>query len=117
MGPQISWSLSALCLAWGTLTQEAEPRSAERPLAPSACLLPQVESATGGSPLSNQFFLAATRGATYGADHDLGRLHPHVMASIRAQSPIPNLYLTGTLLILPGPVILGHLVPTVLCAL
>jgi hypothetical protein len=57
----------------------------------------QVESVTGGSPLTNQFFLAAPRGAPYGADHDLGRLHPHVIASIRTQSPIPNLYLTGTL--------------------
>jgi all-trans-retinol 13,14-reductase len=55
----------------------------------------KVESVTGGSPLTNQFFLAAPRGAPYGADHDLGRLHPHVIASIRTQSPIPNLYLTG----------------------
>lgn len=61
-------------------------------------LLPlQVDSVTGGSPLSIQFYLAAPQGACYGADHDLGRLHPGAMASIRAQSPIPNLYLTGML--------------------
>ncbi|XP_019825900.2 all-trans-retinol 13,14-reductase isoform X2 [Bos indicus] len=55
----------------------------------------KVDSVTGGSPLSVQFYLAAPQGACYGADHDLGRLHPGAMASIRAQSPIPNLYLTG----------------------
>ncbi|KAM9212124.1 LOW QUALITY PROTEIN: all-trans-retinol 13,14-reductase-like [Dugong dugon] len=55
----------------------------------------QVDSVTGGSPLTNQFYLAAPRGACYGADHDLGRLHPHVIASVRAQSPTPHLYLTG----------------------
>ena len=60
-------------------------------------LPPQVDSVTGGSPLTSQFYLAAPRGACYGADHDLGRLHPGAMASMRAQSPIPNLYLTGTL--------------------
>uniref|UniRef100_A0A8D1RUT3 All-trans-retinol 13,14-reductase n=1 Tax=Sus scrofa TaxID=9823 RepID=A0A8D1RUT3_PIG len=57
----------------------------------------KVDSVAGGSPLTTQFYLAAPRGACYGADHDLSRLHPHVMASMRAQSPIPNLYLTGYL--------------------
>ncbi|GAB5569784.1 all-trans-retinol 13 [Prionailurus iriomotensis] len=55
----------------------------------------KVESVVGGSPLTYQFYLAAPWGACYGASHDLDRLHPHVMTSMRAQSPIPNLYLTG----------------------
>ncbi|XP_060025680.1 all-trans-retinol 13,14-reductase isoform X3 [Lagenorhynchus albirostris] len=63
----------------------------------------KVDSVTGGSPLTNQFYLAAPRGACYGADHDLGRLHPGAMASMRAQSPIPNLYLTGLSLLWPLP--------------
>lgn len=58
----------------------------------------KVDSVIGGSPLTNQYYLAASRGATYGADHDLARLHPYTMASLRAQTPIPNLYLTGTFL-------------------
>nr|XP_027804698.1 all-trans-retinol 13,14-reductase isoform X2 [Marmota flaviventris] len=74
----------------------------------------KVESATGGSPLTNQFFLAATRGATYGADHDLDRLHPYVMASIRAQSPIPNLYLSGQDIFTCG--LMGALQGALLCS-
>lgn len=74
----------------------------------------KVESVTGGSPLTNQFYLAAPRGACYGADHDLSRLHPHVMASIRAQSPIPNLYLTGQDIFTSG--LMGALQGALLCS-
>ncbi|XP_012890906.1 PREDICTED: all-trans-retinol 13,14-reductase [Dipodomys ordii] len=74
----------------------------------------KVESVTAGSPLTNQFFLAAPQGATYGADHDLSRLHPHVMASIRAQSPIPNLYLTGQDIFTNG--LMGALQGALLCS-
>nr|XP_004660588.2 all-trans-retinol 13,14-reductase [Jaculus jaculus] len=74
----------------------------------------KVESVTGGSPLTNQFFLASPRGATYGADHDLGRLHPHVMASMRAKSPIPNLYLTGQDIFTCG--LMGALQGALLCS-
>lgn len=74
----------------------------------------KVDSAIGGSPLTNQFYLAAPRGACYGADHDLGRLHPHVMASLRAQSPIPNLYLTGQDIFTCG--LMGALQGALLCS-
>uniref|UniRef100_A0A8C3VUY9 All-trans-retinol 13,14-reductase n=1 Tax=Catagonus wagneri TaxID=51154 RepID=A0A8C3VUY9_9CETA len=74
----------------------------------------QVDSVTGGSPLTTQFYLAAPRGACYGADHDLSRLHPHAMASLRAQSPIPNLYLTGQDIFTCG--LMGALQGALLCS-
>ncbi|XP_033031180.1 all-trans-retinol 13,14-reductase isoform X2 [Trachypithecus francoisi] len=74
----------------------------------------KMESVTVGSPLTNQFYLAAPRGACYGADHDLGRLHPRMMASLRAQSPIPNLYLTGQDIFTCG--LLGALQGALLCS-
>ncbi|XP_006866653.1 PREDICTED: all-trans-retinol 13,14-reductase [Chrysochloris asiatica] len=74
----------------------------------------QVDSVTGGSPLTNQFFLAAPRGAVYGADHDLSRLHPSAMASMRAQSCIPNLYLTGQDVFTCG--LMGALQGAMLCS-
>nr|XP_055182986.1 all-trans-retinol 13,14-reductase isoform X2 [Nyctereutes procyonoides] len=74
----------------------------------------KVDSVIGGSPLTYQFYLAAPRGACYGADHDLDRLHPHVIASLRAQSPIPNLYLTGQDIFTCG--LMGALQGALLCS-
>ncbi|XP_036895349.1 all-trans-retinol 13,14-reductase isoform X2 [Sturnira hondurensis] len=74
----------------------------------------KVDSVTGGSPLTSQFYLAAFRGATYGADHNLSRLHPQGIASIRAQSPIPNLYLTGQDVFTCG--LMGALQGALLCS-
>uniref|UniRef100_A0A8C8ZAB4 Retinol saturase n=1 Tax=Prolemur simus TaxID=1328070 RepID=A0A8C8ZAB4_PROSS len=108
------WSATSPCP--GKRPQNTSPFSSSSPHQPRTRLGrtdSQVESVTGGSPLTNQFYLAAPRGACYGADHDLGRLHPRVMASLRAQSPIPNLYLTGQDIFICG--LLGALQGALLC--
>ncbi|KAK7795003.1 hypothetical protein U0070_014629 [Myodes glareolus] len=74
----------------------------------------KVDSVIGGSPLTNQYYLVAPRGAPYGADHDLARLHPYTMASLRAQTPIPNLYLTGQDIFTCG--LVGALQGALLCS-
>ncbi|XP_062893249.1 all-trans-retinol 13,14-reductase-like, partial [Mobula hypostoma] len=55
----------------------------------------KIEFINVGSPLTNQFYIAASHGEMYGVNHGLSRFAPETIASCRAKTPVKNLYLTG----------------------
>jgi all-trans-retinol 13,14-reductase len=55
----------------------------------------KVEYFDVGSPLSNQYYIAASRGEFYGADHNVERFSPQSIFNLRADTSIKGLYLTG----------------------
>ncbi|XP_075714793.1 all-trans-retinol 13,14-reductase [Rhinoderma darwinii] len=81
-------------------------------------LLPQIKDRidcyTSGSPVTNEHYIGASRGAFYGADHDIARMSPETVMSIRPQTPIKGLYLTGQDLFVCG--FAGALNAAVVCA-
>ncbi|KAM6113260.1 all-trans-retinol 13,14-reductase [Phoenicopterus ruber ruber] len=74
----------------------------------------RIEYISGGSPLTNQHYIASPRGEIYGMDHSIARLQAQAVAAVRAQTAVPNLYLTGQDLCLCGFV--GALQGALLCA-
>ncbi|NWI84560.1 RETST reductase, partial [Pitta sordida] len=81
-------------------------------------LYPRIEGRvrylSGGTPVTNQHYIGSARGELYGADHGIPRLQPEVVAALRAQTPVPNLYLTGQDLCLGG--FMGALQGAMICA-
>uniref|UniRef100_A0A4W3HGQ7 Retinol saturase, tandem duplicate 2 n=1 Tax=Callorhinchus milii TaxID=7868 RepID=A0A4W3HGQ7_CALMI len=74
----------------------------------------RVEYFKAGSPLSHQFYIAASHGEMYGIHHGISRFAPETIASLRAQTPVENLYLTGQDIFCCGFV--GAMQGAVLCA-
>uniref|UniRef100_A0A8D0HDM1 All-trans-retinol 13,14-reductase n=1 Tax=Sphenodon punctatus TaxID=8508 RepID=A0A8D0HDM1_SPHPU len=62
----------------------------------------KIELLSSGTPLTNQHYIASPQGELYGAEHSLSRVQPEVIAAIRAQTPVSNLYLTGQDVFLGG---------------
>lgn len=55
----------------------------------------KIEYVDAGTPVTNTYYIGAPRGEIYGADHSIGRFDPELNATVRPQTPLKNLYLTG----------------------
>lgn len=62
----------------------------------------RIEYMDAGTAITNQHYIAATKGEFYGADHGIPRFSSELCISIRPQTPIKNLFLTGQDLFLCG---------------
>ncbi|XP_074708384.1 all-trans-retinol 13,14-reductase [Strix uralensis] len=74
----------------------------------------RIEYISGGTPVTNQHYIASPKGEMYGIDHNIPRLQAEAIATVRAQTPVPNLYLTGQDLCLGG--FMGALQGAFICA-
>ncbi|NXH12351.1 RETST reductase, partial [Bucco capensis] len=74
----------------------------------------RIEYISSGTPITNQHYLASSRGEFYGIDHNIARLQAEAIATMRPQTAVPNLYLTGQDLCLGG--FMGALQGAVICA-
>lgn len=59
------------------------------------CVCVQIEFIDAGTPITNTHYIGAPKGEIYGADHGIARFNPELHATVRPQTPLKNLYLTG----------------------
>ncbi|XP_056309997.1 putative all-trans-retinol 13,14-reductase-like [Danio aesculapii] len=62
----------------------------------------RIEYVDAGTPITNQFYIGSPKGEVYGADHGISRFNVELNATLRPQTPIKNLFLTGQDLMLCG---------------
>ncbi|NXO14255.1 RETST reductase, partial [Oriolus oriolus] len=74
----------------------------------------RIEYLSGGTPLTNQHYIGSPRGELYGIDHGIPRLRDEAIAAVRAETAVPNLYLTGQDLFVGG--FMGALQGAIVCA-
>ncbi|KAK7901932.1 hypothetical protein WMY93_018701 [Mugilogobius chulae] len=55
----------------------------------------KIEYVDAGTPITNTHYIGAPKGEIYGADHGRERFSPELNSTIRPQTPLKNLYLTG----------------------
>ncbi|XP_038836493.1 all-trans-retinol 13,14-reductase-like [Salvelinus namaycush] len=55
----------------------------------------KVEFIEAGTPITNTHYIGAPKGEIYGADHGTARFSAECSVTVRPQTPLKNLYLTG----------------------
>lgn len=79
--------------------EDIKMRIAEKMWQQTCKLFPQIQSHRVffdvGSPVTNNYYIGASRGEIYGIDHDIGRFTPEAAFQLRPETPIPGLILTG----------------------
>lgn len=55
----------------------------------------KVEYFNVGTPLTNQYYIASSRGEMYGVDHDIRRFSAQSVLNLRAETSVRGLFLTG----------------------
>ncbi|NXF41415.1 RETST reductase, partial [Nyctibius bracteatus] len=74
----------------------------------------RIEYISGATPLTNQHYIASPKGEMYGVNHSIARLQAEAIATMRARTAVPNLYLTGQDVCVGG--FMGALQGALICA-